>query len=888
MAFDLIDEIKTKLNADYSFKARGDYLIQGKCPKCGQKQLFCRAEKPFYLVCNRKNECQYEANIKEIYPEIFEDWSKRFPPTPQNPNATADNYLKYDRAIDFTQFKNDYTQEVFKDYNSGATTATIRFHTTNGAMWERFLDKEHRFGRKANFKGSYGGFWWQPSKFTIENLAKANEIWICEGIFDAMSLISAGQIAVSAMTTNNYPKTELNNIIKFLADSEIPNRPTLVFAYDLGAAGQKAIIEQIEIAKKDGWNAIGANPTNFDGKFPDWNDLHKSGRLDDEHIKEYLWNGAVLCAEDATEKASLLVEKKGIHSFHFAFKGRTYWAQIDSDKANAMIANLGLTEKAAARKNLAISEIASCEFSFLYFQRDHIIDETNYYLRVKTPRGFEITATFSGAALAGGAKFKERLLSVAAGAQWTGTTQQLESIVRDETRFIKTITTIDFIGYSPDHNVYLLGDFAIRDGRIIKANKDKYFDFGKEQIKLRAEKSILKITFNESQKFDWYDKFYAVFREKGIICLTFWIMTLFAEQIREKHQSLFFLEVTGVGGSGKTLLLNFLWKLFGRAGYEGLNPNKGSFAAVARNMAKTSNMPVVLMEGDTKQDNGHQKVFDYDILKDAYDGNPVYSRGVKNSGTDTYEPPFRGGMVIVQNECVKASPPTLERICATAINKETWWTPKTKEMSDEIGQWPADELSGSIVHFIKNEKKFLETFFEKMPFYEARFWKNENVRVKNQRLRKNHGQLHAAIDAIFTGQSPIFPIPNEHVTNAHKLVDEMAMFRDNGLQDDDPILAAFWEQIDYLETFEISGDFTEMQNHQLPVNLHNDPDNYFALNISHYEAFCRKHYQNPKDMDAVRKCFKNSKSRKFIDNKNYRCIDDKPRSCWIFEQPKRG
>lgn len=883
---DLITEIKQKLIADYGFKPPkdgGKYLIQGKCPNCGQKKVYVNAEKPFYLVCNRRNECRYEANIKDVYPELFEDWSKRFPPTPLGPNETADNYLRIDRGLDIKSIKGAYSQEVFKDYASGQSSATVRFTLACGASWERIIDKTHRFDRKANFKGDYRGFWWHLPNCTIETLSKATEIWICEGIFDAVALNQAGKVAVSAMTSNNYPRAELQKIIKYLADNEIAARPTLVFAYDLGKAGENAIKSQIEYAKADGWNAIGALPTNFDGKFPDWNDLYKSERLTSDDFEHYIWNGAVLCAKDHKEKAKLLLEKTDAQTFYFCFKHHTYWARVDQKQFEKLTGD-GLTEKSARKHALAISEIATCEFKFLYFQRDHVIDETNYYLRVTNVLGQEITATFSGSAISGAGDFKKRLLAVCAGAQFTGKTEQLERIVRDDTRFIKTITTIDFTGYSPDHKTYLLGDLAIRAGRITKANKDKYFDFGKDQLKLRAEKSPLAINYPDGIKTDWIYDFYNAFREKGVVVLAYFIASLFAEQIRAKHSSFLFLEINGIGGSGKSTLLQFLWKMMGRDGYEGINPNKGSFAGVARNMAKFSNLPVVLLEGDTKNDMGHQKRFDFDILKDAYNGLAIYTRGVRNQGTETYEPPFRGAIVIEQNEMVQASDPTMERIANLRIDKEPWWSNETHTSAVKIETWDCNEISGFIAHFIKAEDTFLTTFFEAQPRFETRFL-NRDVRVNNQRIRKCHGQLHAAIDAAFGGKNPLLSLKPDWIKAAHECVDRMAIDRDRLFMSDPPELADFWDQIEFLEGFVKGGMLELAEQKDLPINLHREPETYFALNIPHYEAFCRVHNQNPKMMDTLRRQFRNSKSRKFIDNKVLRCIDNKSRNCWIFYKP---
>ena len=111
----------------------------------------------------------------------------------------------------------------------------------------------------------------------------------------------------------------------------------------------------------------------------------------------------------------------------------------------------------------------------------------------------------------------------------------------------------------------------------------------------------------------------------------------------------------GQPGTGKSTLIEFLWKLVGRENYEGFDPAKSTPAAMARNLGKVGNLPVVLIEGDRREEASHARKFEWEELKTAYNGRTVRSRGVKNGGMETFEPPFRGAIVIEQNEPVNAS-----------------------------------------------------------------------------------------------------------------------------------------------------------------------------------------------------------------------------------------
>ena len=148
----------------------------------------------------------------------------------------------------------------------------------------------------------------------------------------------------------------------------------------------------------------------------------------------------------------------------------------------------------------------------------------------------------------------------------------------------------------------------------------------------------------------------------GLVCLVFWFGSLFAEQIRAEFSSFPFLEINGDPGTGKSTIIEFLWKLLGRDDYEGFDPSKATFAARTRAFMQVANMPVVLIESDRTQPNSKTRQFDFDELKTAYNGRAIRSLGVYNRGNDIEEPPFRAAVVISQNAAVDGEPALLSRI----------------------------------------------------------------------------------------------------------------------------------------------------------------------------------------------------------------------------------
>jgi hypothetical protein len=118
------------------------------------------------------------------------------------------------------------------------------------------------------------------------------------------------------------------------------------------------------------------------------------------------------------------------------------------------------------------------------------------------------------------------------------------------------------------------------------------------------------------------------------------------------------MEIVGEAGAGKSRLIEMMWKLSGRKDYEGFDANKSTNVAVYRNFAQIANLPVVLIEGDRNDVNGNavqKSKFSWDELKDAFNGRAIRSKGLKTAGNETYEPPFRGAILISQNTAIQAS-----------------------------------------------------------------------------------------------------------------------------------------------------------------------------------------------------------------------------------------
>ncbi|WP_443749681.1 toprim domain-containing protein [Asticcacaulis solisilvae] len=880
----ILKDVLARITSDYGLKPKGKWLQQGKCPKCGKRELYAHAEGPWVLKCGRVNNCGEEISVKGAYPEIFDTWSNRFKATEADPNAAADAYLYHNRKINLMGLRGCYSQETYHDRDRNLTSATVRFPLPGGSWWERLIDQPGRFDRKARFRpgASYGGFWWNAPDQDTPALAGADRIWIAEGIFDALALRQAGLKATSAMSVYNYPEKSLNELRRHCAEHNKP-LPELVFAFDVGAAGTEYTRKFVERANKEGWRAIAAQPR-AEGETDklDWNDLLERDRLkgvDDKGrpwLETYLWYGEVLLAENATEKALLLWKRHGWSSFSFVHDNRTWWASFDEAKIAETVLKEDVKELVAARACANVSEIANCAFRILYFQEDKAIDESHYYLRVDTPTDAPPTkATFTAGTLAAAAEFKKRLLGVDPGAQWLGSTRQLDILVSQQReRGIKRVQTLDFTGYSKEHGAWVLGDLAVYRGKVLPITEEDYFDLGPVQLKLRSHDRMLSIEY-DTENFDtsWLQTIWQAFGCNGIVTLTFWVMAFFAEQIRAEYKLLGFIEMSGIPGTGKSTLIEFLWKLCGRENYEGFDPSKATPAAMARNLARVANLPVVFMEGDRNEDAPHSRKFDWDEIKPLFQGRVVRSRGVKNNGNDTYEPPFRGALIIEQNYPVNASPAVMERIMHMLFTKDGW-NADTKVAAELLKRWPVDSVSGTMVHIIRREDAYLAKFKAVCGTYEASFLQGGR-KVRNNRIRETFAQLHAGLEAL----AAVMKIPADILDRTHAHIDRLAVDRDQALEADPKIVADFWDVFTYLEAQEL-----ELTND--PLNLHRKSKDLIAINLQQFEARCRKENISCPPLDELKRHLKTSKSRPFVEQATVNTVTGRHLHCWVFKTPE--
>jgi hypothetical protein len=282
---------------------------------------------------------------------------------------------------------------------------------------------------------------------------------------------------------------------------------------------------------------------------------------------------------------------------------------------------------------------------------------------------------------------------------------------------------------------------------------------------------------------------------------------------------------------------------------------------------------VVLIEGDRSDvDSIKVRQFDWDELKTAYNGRIVRSRGMKNSGNETYEPPFRGSIVISQNAAVQASDAVLQRICHLRFDHANH-SPENKLRAEELERMPMEQVSGFALAAAVREKKVMATLSERIPEYE----KALQGKVKSLRIAKNHALLLALLYAL----EHVLKLTPEMKRETAELIVTMAQERQQAINADHPIAAEFWESFDYMDT-----------SSPLGVLNHSRDEDLIAVSLPHFQQEATRMGLRVPSHHDLKRYLPSSKSRKFVGRKAVCSAlfihEGQARTvkCWVFEKPK--
>jgi hypothetical protein len=674
----------------YTPKTRtNDETIQGLiCDKCGDPTAWAYLANPFSINCNR-GKCGARTKTLELFPELRRNIERDYPPTKEDPNRPAREYLRSRGLPDFS-FKGlsfRYLKDVRKT-GSGAVMFTVgKDEHDKDVLNGRLFNPPPGQGKTHNIGSTTGRHWQHPGV----NYDPNQKTYITEGILDALSLLAIGQQAVAVLASGQDPgKVDL---------SFFKNK---VLSFDNDEAGhqacrkwKKAYPEAAVILCDSG---------------QDWNDFLTSGNLEQikEQFEKYLPrfrnNGELALAETAQKWADIFHGFYGYAPGLFQFKKETYFAALKAPRGGDQPAFIAVTCCLRAIVNVTsytLNRSNPARPEYLY----------NLEIRPSQPGRRPIAITGSGKDIATGRALNEFLLS-SAKIPWEGDAKAATAMQLKITSDKKApeVQLLPVVGYQPEVNAYVFHKWAVdQAGLVVTPDKRGHFSLGHNRIfqaPSHAEgKSITPATITRQRIQETYHLIRAAWGENGAVALAWTVAGWFVNQVKQEINLFPFLSLYGDPASGKSALVTFLNAIQGREG-EGLpitqlSTKKGNI----RTIGQVSGLFTALLEDSERND----RAFDYSILLTAYNRGPLQVQAAFSNDLQTRENPFLGSLLFVQNVEPFNSKQERQRVISLQFKADAI-TDTTRAAYEQLTITDKHELAGIMREILANRPHFEQSW----------------------------------------------------------------------------------------------------------------------------------------------------------------------------------
>jgi len=251
-----------------------------------------------------------------------------------------------------------------------------------------------------------------------------------------------------------------------------------------------------------------------------------------------------------------------------------------------------------------------------------------------------------------------------------GNTYQLKKIFANWMDYEVQAHIIETMGYNNEHNMYAFSNavftntgklLMVNDVGIIEDpdNKEKYYlpAFGLAQINNADFEDERKFIFIEGElNFEqWAKLYFTAFESNGAIAMLFLILSVFWDIVFNLVGFFPFLFLFGAFGTGKTTLVEFLLRPFGKD-YIGIPLNNATQVALSRTIASRNNSIHYLKEYTNETDDANQ-----DLILTAYDGSGR-STGVKSNDNRTRKANVKSAIIFDGNQLPTQKAAVLSRM----------------------------------------------------------------------------------------------------------------------------------------------------------------------------------------------------------------------------------
>ncbi|MBU2514539.1 hypothetical protein KJ966_24705 [bacterium] len=896
------EEKRRRLSSDTTFqfkKSKGGFA-KGICPECGEPTVWVN-DTLYIAKCNHKRSCGWNKLVKELYPDMYTYLCEQHAPDPTDPLGQAKAYISQQRHLDLNLMAGLYTQETAKCKSDNKYYQTVRIYldAEKKRYWERFINcsQDHNFSfggvRKEDGSIFKGDAWSQ-----ITDFSNIKEIYIVEAIFCANSLNEyfykseeKHKTCVASFTSNNLPSNFIEQHkgkgIKWFVG--LDNDPEDKNGRKAGLAGAKKIVTHLRELGEEA-----------EYMFPpfrmDWNDLHKKGYLSEKVFEKSLWRGKLLTADTYKEYGYFLSLKNRYQNFAFDFNNVLYTWEPDDRLSEAINGLEDPTEEdliSTTTSLVKIKPISNFSLSFLYAQRNLGDNSTSYFFEGRlSNNGKKTKISIDSSEITSKDAFKKTMARECPGALFYGSAFWLDMLLTEWFRKeLNVVKILPWGGYDSDSDCYVFNEVAYdQEGRCFLPTNHEYFNIS-DKIKMKTAFEE-KLYYNTSFKTDWFVDYYKSFGNRGIASLSFFLASLFAEQFRRERKSFAFLAAVGQPGTGKSTMVEFLWKLLGRDEYEGVPLAKASSnVGFFRFMEQVANLPTVFLEDDeTRRQN---MKFNLEDFKASYNGRIMRVTGKKTQGNETNLPKFRSAIVVVQNPVVDGSTALRERFIQIAFNKKGF-SEETRLAARRVESYKVEEVCGFRHYFLSRR---IEVFEELLKFYDIGFKQLEqrsnshpNGPLVNNRITLNHALIIAGARIL---QKHIKEFSDDHYKEFFDFVLDLAVSRQEQVAEDSHIVQLFFETIEDIErgdqVMPENTGFDSEENYQgTRLNHSTNPDAFLAINLTQFFQECgRRSIRHFGDAKELKVSLMESRKYKFIEKNKmiHSPVLNKSLRCWVFEKP---
>lgn len=621
----IAEEIQTRIFSDNPQAKRVNNHIRGiTCPSCGKDEAWTYHGNPLAIICPRKNHCSIITPTKTLFPECFENFSKRFPATKADPNATATAYL-ISRSLNPAQIS--YTQGSVKVDNT--TYQTVKIEVSREITYHRLIDYKGK--DKVRIYGGYSGKVWKPDDFNY-----SRETWITESILDAQSLIQSGRQAIAILSAGTIPK-------KFYEQSGIlKSKSEIILALDNDEAGRDGIDKHREYFKEKSFeNYKTAIPY-----FKDWNDDLCNGLLaEDKKEKSFedsFWRGRLFMAESINDFHTVYSERytpKGLNFFIGLLEyAGGYW-------------HIGVKEK-ENKKEPTFKQLSDFTLQTLFAEEDDTIEydaEIKHIVQVKKldwKKGRKVR--LSASELTQSTEFRKRLKKSADVLWRGGTLSEMNQITLHlERQNAPVVRVIDKIGYDERSGCYVFGKFLYDGkGKRHEVNDNQYFDT--EKLSCKFTEAVI-TGFEEGVSVsNFLSLLERVYKQRAWIVFGFFVASLFKRTVVDgvNENAFPYLSVFGKQSSGKTTLIDILMRVTFQT-YKGIGSGdkQSSPKSISRQLAARQSLAIPYNES-----NGKMFGINENRLLDGYHEGSLYDRAAYTNDNQVLTLPLKATICFVQND----------------------------------------------------------------------------------------------------------------------------------------------------------------------------------------------------------------------------------------------